>query len=206
MNRIANIEINFDGSVWCESRFYRVDDLVSCLKTYRFRTGVNFLKGDIDSGNWAVSYFVSMYDSSSYHQEGKWWVDECTARINGNPVQLEELTRQTCYLEKTYPLFSTHRSVYELVADGIRQNGLPYTPEQICGMFEIYPGRFEREIEHTGNEQFKARAAIGFCHNKQVFCFPWMSKRRYDAFHLHMPHLLRILKRLGKIAIVPIGK
>jgi len=49
-------------------------------------------------------------------------------------------------------------------------------------------------------------AAIGFCHKKQVFCFPWLSKKRFDYYRGNITDVLNVLESLGKIIILPIGE
>ena len=49
-----------DGYVHCKSRFYTSRDLLSERRTYNFHIGENMLRGEIDSGVWAVSYLLSM--------------------------------------------------------------------------------------------------------------------------------------------------
>ena len=78
--------------------------------------------------------------------------------------------------------------------------------EDIRDMFHITDFRFERPIHNMGNECYKAMVAIGFCNNKEVFCFPWLSKSRYENFRFHFDDIANILESLGKTVIFPIGK
>ena len=65
--------------------------------------------------------------------------------------------------------------------------------------------RFERPLAGAGNEIFKAMAAIGYANDKKVFCFPWLSKKRFESYHENLTDLLRTLDDLGQISIVPVG-
>ena len=59
--------------------------------------------------------------------------------------------------------------------------------------------------EEVGNEIFKAMAAIGFSYKKEIFCFPWLSNRRFESYHENLTTLLQILEKLGKTVIIPVG-
>ena len=72
-------------------------------------------------------------------------------------------------------------------------------------MFQIDNDRFERSLASMGNEIFKAMSAIGFSYNKEIFCFPWLSSKRFNSYHRNLSVLLHILEKLGKIVIVPVG-
>ncbi len=106
---------------------------------------------------------------------------------------------------KYNPIFSTNETVKNLVSNGIKQNGLEFSPNEIRDMFHMDAERFMRPVSGVGNERFRAMAAIGFVHGKQIFCFPWMSRLRFDAFHGHMTDLLDILENLKMVVIVPVG-
>jgi hypothetical protein len=72
-------------------------------------------------------------------------------------------------------------------------------------LFCIDNERFERPLKGVGNEIFKAMAAIGFSYKKEIFCFPWLSNRRFESYHKNLTALLQILENLGKTVIIPIG-
>ena len=63
--QVHSICIKNDGYVGCKSGFYTALDVIDGGKIYEFSQGLNFLYGDIDSGNWAVSYLLSMYEEKS---------------------------------------------------------------------------------------------------------------------------------------------
>ncbi len=76
---------------------------------------------------------------------------------------------------------------------------MDYATEEIRDLFYIHPARFERPLTGVGNEVFKCMAAIAYCHEKDVYCFPWLSKKRFAGYHYNMTGLLEILERLDKI-------
>ena len=200
---INNIKIQSDGYVYCKSGFYSALDIISRHYTYSFNNGINELRGEIDSQIWSVSYLLSMY---KYRPKDFILFDTPRVAVNDEPMSLEQLSEYTCYVEDgIYPLFSTKDSVRKLVAKGLKKNKSDYSPDDIRDLFELDSERFERPPKAVGNERIRAMAAIGYCHNKEVFCFPWLSDKRFKNFHNHFPWLLDKLTELKKVAIVPIG-
>ncbi len=202
--KIESINVRNDGYVHCKSGFYHSQDSTDYKTEYIFTTGINWLIGEIDSGCWAVSYLLSMY---KWRPKDFILFEKPEITVNDTVMSLEELSKYTCYMEeKIYPLYSTKQPIEKLVMHGIKKNKLDYSPEEIRDLFHMDSERFTRPIKAVGHEIFRAMAAIGYVHNKQVFCFPWLSKKRYDAYQLHMPDLMNILESLKMIVIVPRGQ
>ena len=61
-------------------------------------------------------------------------------------------------------------------------------------------------LSGIGNERFRCMAAIGYAYDKDIFCFPWLSRMRFDYYHRNLTDVLQILKDRQKIVIFPIGK
>lgn len=203
--KITEIKVNNDAYVHCKSSFYSAQDTLDYNFSYKFSQGINKLLGEIDSGNWAISYLISMYPYLP-SKEKKLLLLPANALVNDKMLPLKELSIYSCYLDKKYPLFSTKKTVRKLVSQGLKKYGRLETPENIRDMFHINSERFERPLSGVGNEIFRAMAAIGFCHEKQVFCFPWLSKKRFNYYHGNITDVLNILESLGKIIILPIGE
>lgn len=200
---INKISFSNGAYIHCKSNFYSCVDVLQSYMKFEFSKGVNKLVGEIDSGIFAISYLLSMYridvPKSVFDSIPMITVDDSC-------MELEKFTPVCCYLDQSYPLFSSSKTVRNQVSKGLKKSGLNYTPDEICDMFKMEKFRFDRPIVATGNEKYKAMAAIGFSHGKEVFCFPWLSRMRYEAFHNHMPHLLDTLEGLGKIVILPVGE
>ena len=201
--KIEKIKIQNEGYVYCRSGFYTAFDVPSKNNKYEFVRGINKLIGEIDSGNWAISYLLSMY---THKPEDFTLFEEVKVFVNDEIMSVDKLAEYSCYIDETYPLFSTDFSIRELVKDGIEKNKLNYSPDDIKDLFCIDSQRFERPVKCVGNERFRAMSAIGFCNNKEIYCFPWLSHHRYEAFHRNLSGLMEILESLNKIVIVPIGK
>lgn len=201
--KIESIQIENHGYVTCRSEFYMSEDLLNKTEN-RFCKGINRLNGEIDSGVWAISYVLSMYET---RRKDFTLFESPKVIVNGCDWNLENLMPYTCYMDKRYyPMFSSKKlSVEKLVRHGIRKNHLEYTSDEIRDLFHMDAERFQRPIFGVGNERFRAMAAVGYVHGKEVYCFPWMSQLRFEAPHGHMTDLLDILERLQKIVILPIG-
>ena len=200
---IKKISISNDGFVYCKSRFYASRDVLNENQIYDFSVGINKLVGDIDSGNWAVSYLLAMHADK---RKDFIVFNEPNIEVNGRETKLKDFLQYSCYMENSYPLFATKKSVEKLVSKGIEKNKLTTSPEEIRDFFHIDSQRFQRPLTGVGNEIFRAMAAIGHVHGKQVFCFPWLSQMMFDCYHGHMTDLLDILEKLEKVVILPIGK
>lgn len=201
--KIETIKISNDGYVRCNSCFYSVLDILSNNTEYSFSVGTNRLCGEIDSGVWAISYLLSMYSSKP-----KDFVlfEKPELEINGNITTLNTVLQYSCYMDNLYPLFSTKASIRKLVTKGIKANQLDYSTDDIKNLFNIDSERFERPLSCVGNEVFKAMAAIGYCHGKQIFCFPWLSQKRFENYHNNINKLLNTLSCLDAIVVLPIGE
>ncbi|MDE6148746.1 MAG: hypothetical protein K2F81_01445 [Ruminococcus sp.] len=202
---IKNINLTNCGYIYCKSCFYSCQDGLREDITYQFSVGVNNLVGEIDSGNWGISCLISMYPYFSPLEKGLVFLPH-EAMVNGETWSLSKLSKYSCYLDEQYPLFNTKKTVKKLVAQGLKSNKSTVLPESIRDMFHIDLERFERPLSGVGNEVFRAMAAIGYSHGKQVYCFPWLSKMRFDYYHGNMTDLLSILESLQKIVILPVGK
>lgn len=201
--KIKKITIKNEGYIQCRSGFYTSQDGLSADEEYCFHTGINKLCGEIDSGVWAVSYLLSMY---KHNIKEFILFDNPEVTVNDTVMPLDDFLRYSCYMDESYPLFSTKNSVEKMVAKGIRKNKLDYSTEEIRDLFCIHPARFERPLTGVGNEIFKCMAAIAYCHEKEGYCFPWLSKMRFASYHYNMTGLLEILARLDKIVISPRGE
>ena len=204
MNNIyfKQISIKNSGFVHCKSEFYTAHITLNSYDVYNFIRGTNRLIEDIDSGSWAIGYLLSMYDV----------IDESTlfepliAMVDGEEVQLQQLKHLACYMDRSYPLFSSKSTVREIVTRGINMYGIHNSADDIREMFLIHKNRFEKPLASVGNEIFKAMAAIGYSFEKQIYCFPWMSRKLFESFHLNIVHAIDILTQQNKIVILPLGK
>lgn len=201
--KIESINVTNEASVHCRSSFYTAQDSLRTTLNYDFSVGINKLIGEIDSGIWAVSYFLSMY---KYRPKDFILFDEPKLKINNMVLSLNDLSRYTCYMDKLYPFFSTKVPIKKLILRSLKRNKLNCSADDIRDIFHMDKDRFERPITGVGNEIFRAMAAIGYVNGKQVYCFPWLSQERFNGYHLHLTDLIDILDKLGMIVIVPIGK
>lgn len=200
---IRSIKVHNEGYVYCKSNFYCAQDILSNDLKYTFSTGVNELVGEIDSGNWAISYLLSMY---KYSSDDFVLFEQPKLILNDEVVSLSDFSTLSCYMDKLYPLFSNNDSVRNLVSKGLEYSKLNNCSDDIKKMFCIDDERFERPLTGVGNEIFRAMAAIGYSYKKEIYCFPWLSNYRFESYRENLGDLLEMLKNLGKIVILPVGK
>ncbi|MBO5210711.1 MAG: hypothetical protein J6B80_02135 [Clostridia bacterium] len=196
------IKIENDGYVNCKSNFYSAQDIISSDTVYLFDTGINKLIGEIDSGIWAISYLLSMYD---FIPQNFVLFKDAVLTVNNERISLNEFCKYSCYLDESYPLFNTKKSVKRLIEEGLKKSKLTYSVQQIKDIFLLDEELFERPAHQVGNERFRAMSAIAFAHGKKVFCFPWLSQKRYNYYNNNILKLLEILNQLEMIVILPIG-
>lgn len=211
---IERISFKADGYVSCKSCFYKSGDLLSERTDYSFKKGINMLVNDIDAYVWAVSYYLSMYKYRpkdftlfDFNNVGTKKFKDEKITVNDTVMSLKEFSEYSCYMdEKLYPLFSTRKTIRQLVEKGIKKNKLNCTADEIKEIFRLDEGRFERPVTQVGNERFRSMAAIGYAFGKQVYCFPWHSRFMAEYCKGHFSFLLPKLDELGMIVIFPVGR
>lgn len=200
--KIGNMSIKNEGYVYCKSSFYSAQDILSNDSCYTFSIGINKLIGEIDSGNWAISYLLSMY---KHRPDDFVLFEQPQIVVNNKWISLNELSEFSCYMDKLDPLFSDTNSVKEHIIQGLGHSNLNYSYDDIKNLFYMDNERFGRPLKGVGNEVFKAMAAIGFSYKKEIFCFPWLSNRRFESYHENLTTVLQILEKLEKTVIIPVG-
>ena len=198
---IKKIIITNDGYIHCKSNFYSSQDILNNT-SFNFGVGINKLIGEIDSGIWAISYLLSMY---KHRPEDFVLFEQPKVIVKSQVISLNEFSKFSCYMDKLDPLFSSNHSVKKLIMQGLDHSKLNCSYDDIKNLFYIDSERFERPLDGVGNEIFKAMAAIGFSYKKEIFCFPWLSNRRFESYHENLATLLQILEKLGKTVIIPVG-
>jgi len=196
-----NININNGGYILCRSKFYLANDLLY-ESEYTITSGINNLVGEIDSGVWAISYLLSMY---KYNTKDFVLFKDPIITVDGTKTSLSEFSKYSCYLDTIYPLFNSKASLRKLIMKQIKLNKSRDTADNIREIFCIDKERFERPLTSMGNEIYRAMASLGYTCGKEVFCFPWLSYKRYCGYHEQIKGLINILENLDKTIILPIG-
>ena len=200
---INKIQIRADGYIHCKSCFYSAFDVLSGDSGYTFSQGTNMLVGEIDSGSWAVSYLLSMFEC----RPKDFVMSEIPQiAVNGEPLPFHELAKFTCYMDRSFPLFSSMASVRLCVEKGLKSSGLTLCADDVKDLFCLDSQRFERPLAGVGNEIFRAMSAIAYCFGQQVFCFAWLSKSRFEGYHKNLSGALETLEVLNKTVIMPVGE
>ena len=200
---INELQFECDGYFHCHSRFYSSISIISNNKPFTFYSGINELVGERDSGGWAISYLLSMY---TYKRKDSVINDELTVFINNQPISIKDLSKYTCYMDETYPLFSTRLSARRLIANGLKTSKSNLKVEEVKALFQLDDQRFERPISQMGNESIRAMAAVGYSYGKEVFCFPWLSQSKFESYQKNIVYAIEMLEKLNKMIILPCGK
>ena len=163
--KIDNISIELYGWVKCISCFYTVEDVISTRKEFSFQKGCNKLYGSIDSGVFATSYLIGTEKSK------KSVLDNPIVKINNKVTTFDELHKHSCYIDSSYSLFSSNKSVKSLIIKGLKKSNSKIQYEEIKSLFGLDDERINRPLKACGNEKIRAMAAIGYAFGKQIFCF-----------------------------------
>ena len=130
---IQNLSISNSGYIHCRSQYYTAFNTLYENNVYRINHGLNELIGDIDCGTWAISYLLSMFDS----------VDKTTlfkpliAYVNGGEMDLKTLQHYSCYMDISYPMFSSECTIKDIVVSAIDISRIQTTAANIREMFLI---------------------------------------------------------------------
>lgn len=199
---INSVLIQNKVSVFCHSEVYSAKCFTTDQTHLFTNRSINFLYGEIDSGGWAISYLISM---CKYRPKDFVFFDKQHIEINDVVASYNELADYSCYLDRIHPLFSKKTTVEKTIRSSLSKANNSYSYEDVLKLFQLSKERINRPLQAVGNEIFQAMAAIGYCQGKQIFCFPWQSKKRYDYYRPHLDALFGTLESLGKTVIIPIG-
>lgn len=196
---INEIKISNAGYIRCKSSFYELDVLLPTDSyQYVFKKGKNIINCEIDSPEVAISYLLSMRIKNKKNI----LFCEKSAYVNNQKISLNRILKYSCYIDEINPFFSKKHTVRHLISKGIKNSKMQLTVEQIAEMFKL-TDRIDKPIKATGNEKYQAMVAIAFAYGKQIFCFPWFSKKRTEYYAERIRYLLNVLDEYKKIVIIP---
>ncbi|MBP3923089.1 MAG: hypothetical protein J6D27_08990 [Ruminiclostridium sp.] len=186
----------YDGFVHCRSSRYTCYTAIN-NEEFHFSPGLNVLKGDIDE-SWAISYLLSMYS-----ERPKDFALDSEPEIvaKDKRIPLNELSESVCYIDECYSLFKSKKTVLKLIERGIASTGNKMTADEIVQAFSLE--RLDRRIKYCGNEKWRSMCAIGCAYSKDVFCFPWISKKMGKYYQGHFKKAISALCKLQKIILFP---
>ena len=190
---------NLSGYILVKSCHYQAQDVCN-HERLDLAPGINTLPGEIDSGNWAASYALSMWKDRS---KDFLLTQKPYFFINGKEENIKKILPLSCYMDRSHPLFKTQKTVADLVKIGCNKNHLNFTQEELRNHFEICSERFHRPLSGTGTSMFRCMAAIGVAWDKSLFCFPWLSKVLIDYYGKNLTVAIEQLSQLQKIVILP---
>lgn len=201
--KINDISIKkLNGYILCRSNFYQSLDICDNINI-TLKNGINKLMGGIDSGNWAVSYFLSMHCEAA--KEDIILNEKPEITVNGLLTDEKTLSRISVYIDPLHSLFTKNITIRKAISDGLEKSGINETVDSVKSMFQLDDERFERPISGVGNEKYRAMSAIGYSYGKEIYCFPWFSKKRFDSLYYQLMGAAFFLEALGKVVILPIS-
>ena len=189
------------ASVFCRSAFYSALDDCDTEKVV-LNEGLNILRGEIDSGLWAIGYVLSMFGGDEKIIVNK----NPVIQLNGCNMSIEQIQNKAVYLDTAFPLFQNELPVCKNIEMGLSKSKFEFSVWDIKSIFKLTDERFDRQISACGNEKLRAMAAIGFSYGKIIYCYPWMSYRRYLYSQSHIRINEEALLPYHAIEILPIGR
>ena len=203
MNDSYIIINNVEGHIHCKSDFYTAHTTVDLNETFTFLKGINIIQCEIDSEFWPICYLLSMYDHVSSKDIFLFGDPEI---ILDQKRSLSQVNRLSCYMDLSFPLFCSNKSINNLIQKGLKKSGMELSVSDIKQLFALDEERSKRPLSQAGNERYRAMAAIAYCNKKELFCFPWFSKKMYQYYYYHFKKICEVLNDQGKTVILPIGK
>lgn len=195
-------EITVSGDVLCScsSNFFSAHVALNSLTKHVIKRGINDMQSSIDSGPWALSYLLSMYNG---RKRKNITIYSLKVELDGCETPLELVNNASCYLDLSCDMFSNGVTVKKQIERGLKKSGLNHSAEEIKEMFALDDNRFLRPLSQNGNEALNAMAAIGYSSGKDLFCFPWYSARIYEYLYVRIDYLANFLSEHGKTVILP---
>lgn len=101
-------------------------------------------------------------------------------------------------------IFSFTRTVRRELLYGLKQSKKNETLDHIVDIFGLTPERLDRKLKHLSWERWRAYLAMGYAHNKKIFCFPYCNSGLIWEFErIGVMKCLDILKKDGAIILLP---
>ena len=158
------------------------------------------LVGECGSGGWGISSLLC----------GKELKKRCRVFINGVQFSQNELKETGWYVGEGIErkqCFFKEMSVIEQIRHGLRISK-KCDEDELIKSFRLTDKQLKMKISDLGSERWEISAVIGYAHNRNIFCFPWMNTGYYNDLMMNtgIERCLEILKREGNIVIIPVGK
>lgn len=166
--------------------------------SFDFFPGVYILRGEIDSGAWAVA------SSLIKHKNTKQNVYDLESKVVYNNMYIPQ--NYICNIAHSLDQRNvTHITVKQQIKKNIKKNKLSISLDKFQEIFQIDNQRFSRTIRCVGNEIYNCNAAIGYAEKKEVFSFPWISLKKYNYLCNRIHFLCETLDKLGCIVLLPVS-
>lgn len=177
-----------------------IDDITDLQ--YVFSSGKIYgIIGECGSGGWGLSYLLS----------GK---DTCPKQeiiINENNAFQKDLKKIGWYVGDQIQrknFLCKEMSIIKQLQLGVKQSNNKISVDEIVQKFNLSHDRLNKKISELSWEKWRASIAIGYAHNKRIFCFPWLNTAQINDLILNTGlHIYSdILRKEGNLIIIPTGK
>ena len=191
---------NISGHVDCNSDRARFHSTLDDFSIKLFQ-GVNVIHGEIDSGGWEISYILGSSNEAFEENIFLYSYDDINCMYKGEKSELGKIREKSFYVDRLY--VDKLLTVKEIIENNLQQRNSDLTLNDITNLFHLSQDRLNRTVLQSGNESLVQIAAIGYSMGKEIFCFPWYSKRTVDYFHGYITLVFDVLSELNTTVIFP---
>ena len=195
MTKLQLVDVSFSGTFHRELKGYLTNF------THEFSFGKAYLlEGSENYKSWILSWLIS----------GKLVPDSGSILLDGVPAKQAIIRDQSWIIRhdeiKKWGHFA--QSIRSQVRAGLHsKTGNTISEEEIIKSFKLTLPRYNRKMSQLSSEGWKASSAIGYAHDKRIFCFPDMDYSRPNFFEeyreLWFEDILRFLIVNKKLVIIP---
>lgn len=212
---IVEVELTWSVQVTLFS-YYRIIDSISDF-SHTFESGKIYgLISGMGQGNWAISYLLSGKEPLNQLE-----LNKSSIKLNGQLANQRMLQGISCYVGeglteepyrnlRSYPNLLKRRimgikTVKEQIISGLERSKSHYSYSDIKEMFDLTE-REDLAIQFQSGERWRASMAIGFSHNKKLFCCPWT-----ETFGIGYllggvnKKYIELLRSHGKTIVIPLS-
>lgn len=172
--------------------------ITSCNNfTYFFSSGVYILRGDIDSGAWALCYAIS-------HKSNKVIISESTSFfIDGSKISPKNIYKFVCYIgERKRNKIFFNSKFFPYIKKIVKKYKFNISAIELFKLFNIDKDYYYRKIKYLGSEYYQLfLLLLGFIKGKKIFTTSWCGSLNFDCQSLNK--IGKILETQGCILIIP---
>jgi len=161
--------------------------------SYKFTTGIYFLTGEIDIGAWSFAYSLAS-DAKNAHAHYK------SIILNNKNVDLAEVQKQSFHVGQ-YIAYGK-KSFESAIKNALKESNSNLSYDDFLLKYGFNDAPAERWKMNCMNQKiWYISTLIGLALSKQIFIFPWLSKKGYLSSYFQKAFDLLISEDI--ITLVP---